>query len=186
MVVAMKTRKIRPRDLRNMVFGKLTAISRSEHQKSTVLYEELWDCVCECGGTKKVIRHCLIYGQTQSCGCKKRTLPYGVSSLNRVLDNYKANARKRGIAFEMPEDIFKKMVVENCFYCGAGRLSKMTGLRHNGECFYTGIDRIDSSYGYTVKNCVSCCKICNSAKNDMTQKEFVEWIRRASTHLEKQ
>ena len=40
-----------------------------------------------------------------------------------------------------------------------------------------GLDRVDSSKGYTIDNVVPCCAICNTAKNKMTQKEFKEWIK---------
>jgi len=32
--------------------------------------------------------------------------------------------------------------------------------------------------GYTKKNCVSCCKICNRAKSGMGFDDFMSWIRR--------
>ena len=41
-----------------------------------------------------------------------------------------------------------------------------------------GIDRIDSSKGYTVENSVPCCKYCNTAKNTMSVDEFLKWIGR--------
>ena len=41
-----------------------------------------------------------------------------------------------------------------------------------------GIDRIDSSKGYTVENSVACCKYCNTAKNTMSVDEFLKWIGR--------
>jgi hypothetical protein len=46
-----------------------------------------------------------------------------------------------------------------CYYCG--ELSK-------------GIDRLDSTKGYEVENCVSCCEQCNYMKLDYTQEEFIK------------
>ena len=41
-----------------------------------------------------------------------------------------------------------------------------------------GIDRVDSSKGYTLENSVPCCKYCNIAKHTMTSTEFYAWVRR--------
>lgn len=49
-------------------------------------------------------------------------------------------------------------------------------------CFYgphpietIGLDRIDSTKGYTMDNLVSCCETCNRAKRHMSLAEFREW-----------
>lgn len=44
-----------------------------------------------------------------------------------------------------------------------------------------GIDRIDSSKGYTIDNCALCCRQCNYLKNNMSQDDFADWI--LSIHL---
>ena len=59
-----------------------------------------------------------------------------------------------------------------CHYCGIP--SGWPDTRN-------GIDRIDSSKDYSSDNCVSCCKICNRAKNDMSVNEFMTWIRRTAS-----
>lgn len=44
--------------------------------------------------------------------------------------------------------------------------------------FINGIDRVDSSIGYTIQNSVPCCKICNYAKHNLTLEEFTLWLDR--------
>ena len=51
----------------------------------------------------------------------------------------------------------------------------------NGICHYcgeqiigVGIDRIDSSKGYEISNCISCCTICNKMKNTQSQQDFIK------------
>ena len=39
-----------------------------------------------------------------------------------------------------------------------------------------GIDRKDSSKGYTLENCVSCCDICNRMKMQMSENTFLNRI----------
>lgn len=41
---------------------------------------------------------------------------------------------------------------------------------------HNGIDRVDSSKGYTLDNCVPCCSKCNYAKHEMSVEEFKEYI----------
>ena len=48
---------------------------------------------------------------------------------------------------------------------------------------YNGIDRVDSSKGYEYNNVVSCCKNCNSAKMQLSIKEFKEHIIKIYNHF---
>lgn len=59
----------------------------------------------------------------------------------------------------LSEDEYKCIVEEPCFYCQNKLSTKITGG--------SGLDRLDSSLGYTTDNCVSCCCFCNSIKNDL-------------------
>jgi hypothetical protein len=52
------------------------------------------------------------------------------------------------------------------------------------ECTYcghriatVGIDRVDSSKGYTLKNAVAACKFCNQGKSDLTREQWFELCR---------
>ena len=54
------------KDLAGKVFGKLTAIRPVGHDRERHV---IWECRCECGGTKDVQSHYLICGNTKSCGC---------------------------------------------------------------------------------------------------------------------
>jgi hypothetical protein len=52
-----------------------------------------------------------------------------------------------------------------------------------GVYIYNGIDRVDNTRGYSIDNCVACCKQCNWAKRELPQQEFIDWIHRVSRHL---
>jgi hypothetical protein len=72
--------------------------------------------------------------------------------------------------------------------CAAGRQARPNVHRSphgTGDFTYNGIDKIDSGKGYTVNNVVSCCKKCNFAKSNMSQGEFIKWIRKVYLHLKK-
>ena len=48
-----------------------------------------------------------------------------------------------------------------------------------------GIDRVDSSKGYTLDNCVPCCSICNTMKLNYTLQEFSDHITKVYNHFVK-
>ncbi len=59
---------------------------------------------------------------------------------------------------------FTKIIEKPCKYCG--------------ENSRYGIDRIDNEKGYTKENSVSCCKLCNFMKKALTQKDFLNHIKK--------
>lgn len=87
---------------------------------------------------------------------------------NGVWNTYKRNARKRGLIFDIHKEKFVKLINGKCIYCG--------------EEIARGIDRKDNSKGYTIKNCVSCCKICNLMKNAHSEKDFINKIKQIAKY----
>jgi hypothetical protein len=57
-------------DLKNRIFGKLTALKVVGIKNR----KELWECSCSCGNKKIVNKYALISGNTSSCGCLKTGL----------------------------------------------------------------------------------------------------------------
>ena len=104
--------------------------------------------------------------------------PHGESSFARVVRQYKANAKRRNLVFSISDALVRKLTSGNCVYCGVPPMQKMHDKDANGAYIYNGIDRVDKSTGYTKKNCVTACKICNKAKTDLTKKEWQDWIKR--------
>ncbi len=86
---------------------------------------------------------------------------------------YRCNARKRNINFNITVEEFKAIVAQDCHYCGGS--SKDYNLKSRGN----GIDRKDSNIGYTIENCVPCCSFCNFIKNKVPYRDFVKYIRKA-------
>ena len=54
-------------DLTGRTFGRLTALKCVEGTRS----RGIWECRCECGNTKKVSYHSLVFECTKSCGCSR-------------------------------------------------------------------------------------------------------------------
>lgn len=90
------------------------------------------------------------------------------NNLNRAYYSYKVGAIKRGYAFLITFEEFIKFKNNKCFYCG--------------ECISgVGMDRLDNNKGYEIDNIVSCCKICNFMKRDMTKIEFINRCKKIGT-----
>lgn len=82
---------------------------------------------------------------------------------------YRARAKRKGFNFAITRQQFDSLTSASCFYCG-------------GEG--GGIDRKDSHIGYVAENCLPCCYQCNSAKKDLSQDAFLDWVKRISKHQE--
>jgi hypothetical protein len=54
----------------------------------------------------------------------------------------------------------------------------LKGQSKNSDYRYNGVDRVNNGIGYEPDNSVSCCKICNRAKDVMTQEGFLTWVGR--------
>lgn len=176
--------------------GRLTVISHSgkDHRN-----KHLWLCLCECGNEKVVVGDNLSSGKSNSCGCLKteflarRGNQYGlyedreVALLKVQYSHLKRRNKLKGFSDVISLDEFCTISKSPCKYCGleyskeiedrVNESKKQKRLSdHVLKC--NGIDRVDSSKGYTVENSVACCKYCNTAKNTMTESEFYAWIKR--------
>lgn len=146
----------------------------------------LYMCKCHCG---KIFEADIykIRKNNSSCGCltgilrsRAHRMEYGVAAINDLIRDYKNKARKRKIEYNLSRDEFLKLTNSDCYYCGIkpSQIKKVkTRTASSGEYIYNGIDRIDSNKNYEIDNCVSCCKYCNFAKNDLSIQDFFEQIK---------
>lgn len=180
-------------DIIGKKFGYLTVISSI--QKYDDLNRKIgknWLCVCDCGKERIVGTRELIHNITYSCGCKlyvnvhkNKKYDEEEASFRAKISTYKAQAKNRNIEWNLTYDEATVLLKLNCHYCGRkpnhlynlydGR-RKYLGKRDKYQIKYSGIDRINSNIGYVKNNVVSCCKICNFAKNDLPYDEFITWI----------
>ena len=82
-------------------------------------------------------------------------------SIEHKYSSYKYVANRRKLFFNLTYDNFALLVSSPCYYCG--KLQE----------YCNGIDRVDNSKGYTIRNSVSCCKYCNRMKSDMLYSNFI-------------
>jgi hypothetical protein len=157
-------------DITGQIFGNLTVIAP--------VGLNMWECKCSCGNEENVISRItdLKNGKIKSCGCfRRKRLQYGENAFNRLLHSYK---HRKDVPFELTKDEFSKLTKSNCYYCNQppAQIAKPT-IRSYGEYIYNGIDRIDSSKGYTTDNCVPCCGFCNVSKNNHSLDNFLKKVK---------
>ena len=93
-------------------------------------------------------------------------------TIRNMFTTLKVHARRRGLSVGLSFEIFCSIHKKTCIYCG-GVLPKKG----------YGIDRKDSTKGYTRSNSVPCCSICNRAKSDMSTVQFKQWIERLKSFV---
>ena len=141
-------------------------------------------CLCDCGkefilrvDLLKSHRGCKICGQHY--GGKQRILPNNESAKKKYYNSYKYSAIKRNLTFDLPREDFDKIIVQNCHYCGMSPTdqSYLSKSSKKYNAFYaSGVDRLDSSIGYNVDNCVPCCSRCNKMKMDLSYTDFITHV----------
>lgn len=158
----------------------------------------LWRCKCECGNFINVKGHNLHW--RKSCGCLLKAACKINAAKMRKPENrtikyeytvHKGSAKKRRITPLSRED-WHHIAVQDCFYCGLIDIRNKAALPSYRKSYgvsltkeiqeeyaipLNGIDRIDSSIGYTIENSVACCSMCNRMKNHYDLSVFLEKIR---------
>lgn len=77
---------------------------------------------------------------------------------------YRDNAvDKRKLLFELTQDEYYAIRNNDCTYCGESGGS---------------IDRVDSTKGYILSNCVPCCYRCNMMKQALTVEDFISHVKK--------
>jgi hypothetical protein len=173
-------------DLTGQVIGKLTILHRAPtrtHPKGVT--STYFHCRCACGEEKEVASASLRKGLIQSCGssaCRGTVLLGGSRWVYRT---YRSWAKERQWEFAISEEQVAGLCQAPCHYCGRlphRSLKTPWAAKAYPDFRWNGIDRIDSSNGYTATNVVPCCRICNLAKSDLPVEEFLAWIREAYQH----
>jgi hypothetical protein len=183
-------------------WNRLTILSEADRHPTTLHRRVL--CLCDCGTEKVFNLQSVRLALSKSCGCltveksQRRCVENGWTFETKspeevaryhLFNNYRGRARKYGMEFSLTQEQFKNLIGKPCAYCkrppyarvefhGNRRSTALHRDRPPGKSYsvvYTGIDRVDSSKGYTVDNCVPCCKPCNYAKGNMSFEEFKKW-----------
>ena len=172
-------------DLTGQTFGDLLVLQRSVEKPKGHGSQAFWDCRCKCGRVISRASQALRTGRTKRCtDCGRPDSRVIGMAANELYAHYRGDARRKGknrsVLFELTPEQFKTLILQNCFYCGVE--PRQIVKRPHETLLWNGIDRVDSSLGYVLENCVPCCKICNYAKHNLSKEEFLIWLRRAYEH----
>jgi len=153
-----------------------------------------WNCICDCGNKTTTRSTNLRRGKTKSCGkCSLMKKPVSDDAvLKKGYAKIKNLHKSRG--FEVSDlvsyEMFKELSFSNCFYCGSPPSSirsvhsNKKHLPDHKEAVMNGIDRIDSSRGYTNDNVRSCCFTCNAMKLDHSIEVFLDHVKKIYDYME--
>lgn len=172
-------------------WGRLTVVKSLGRKKHGLTGSQGWyECICDCGKVVSRKHACLTQKQTVSCGCWKAE-KCGIrfrkpdTAFKDLWSSYRKGARERDLEWTLTEEQFRTLITSPCYYtgrepnqeahsCQTRRRAKL-GLEPlpGGTYLYNGIDRLDSSVGYTLDNCVAACGDANKAKLELSHDEFI-------------
>lgn len=175
--------------------GHLTLIDSLEERIGNRV-KLTWVCQCLCSSIIKIgqadLSRKFRAKHKVSCGCRAKMGSFiqdrqkgaMISKIQRYADTARRRGYKYGLTYEESSALFS----QNCSYCKLppdSKLASSIGPKRRStfpdeilNMKVCGIDRIDNSKDYTTDNCVSCCTICNRAKNDSSVEDFQGWIER--------
>jgi hypothetical protein len=174
-------------------FGDLTISNKNTKRGKWYV-----ECTCLCGTITIVQITHLISGTVKGCGCKaSRILSEmpGLASYKAKHRAYIKNALDYGREFSLTLEEFISLITLNCYYCNEkpkfhnmylnkeGKIHKGYETKSNlaieaANVYVNGIDRLDSTKGYSIENCVPCCWPCNNFKLGRNKEEFLEIIEK--------
>lgn len=165
-------------------FGKLIVRVRVPNCRGGRQRDAKYLCDCDCGRTSTPTATSLKTGNSKSCGiCYKLQYCVPDSAFKRAYRTYRRNARAKKIKFAITFAEFLFLTKQPCHYCGSAPSVNSYSDDAKVKNPMNGVDRIDSSQGYFLLNCVPCCTTCNLAKLDTNIAEFMAWIQRVHTHM---
>lgn len=171
-------------------FYRLTVVERIANGPRGVVR---WRCLCDCGVETEVRTAQLRDGTKKSCGCLLKDVLHarakpGRGGFSAAYACYRFTAKNRGFAFELSREAARRLMLQNCAYCGAApsNVAKANGCslrtQEVSTFIYNGIDRVNNDLGYTPENCVSCCSTCNRMKLDHSLEKFLDQVNRIAVH----
>jgi hypothetical protein len=145
---------------------------------------EFLRCQCDCGKISYLNPYHLKQGlstRCRSCASSSHNYKTELTGPHRIYNQYKYQANRRGIEFDLTFSEVRFLIQCKCSYCGISPSQVWrSGLRI--PYLYTGIDRVNNDLGYTGANVVPCCGICNHMKKDLNKEEFLSHIKRIAEH----
>jgi hypothetical protein len=167
------------------IYEKLTVLRQDSSNKRG---NRMWICQCLCGNSIAVSTGDLHSGHVKSCGCLRiekllaRSRKYSQEdSIWKNLYNEHCRTKIKWGCFSY--EIWKTFIVNDCYYCG--QIPTPRKIASSTTVYANGIDRYDSSIGYTEENCVPCCSYCNFRKGDTHGDVYIAGSLRIADNIRK-
>ena len=126
------------------------------------------------GELNKPTKTCLCCRQQNKIQDEKRDKEHRNATVRNNLKpqytSYIKGAGERNLEFHISYERYIELVKLPCHYCGI--------IETRG---FNGIDRTNSSIGYTIENCVSCCQMCNYMKGSLSLSVFIKRVEHILT-----
>lgn len=142
-----------------------------------------YECECiKCGNKSfKQLHHIKGFKGSGCLECTaKLTVQPRMSIEERNYKNYKYKIENQtSKEFNLSFEDFNSLVKQNCYYCGSVPIFPerfKSEFKNRDIIYFNGIDRIDSTMGYQLNNCVPCCTKCNSMKSDLKLEDFLKHV----------
>lgn len=173
-------------------FGRLLVIGQppKDEYDTRSVKRSLFLCRCDCG-TERLFDAGNLKKPAKSCGCirRERAKELGFSRrtqagfLNNYHGEYRRQARNRRIPFTLSLAEFSEIVQADCHYCATPPKLREKKTTVGIPVPVNGVDRVDSSEGYSSANTVPCCEVCNRMKLTHTATFFVDHCLKIATHM---
>lgn len=153
-------RRDKPKDdLTGQKFGLLTILSFSHMDKNR---HSVWNCKCECGTEKQIIRNELISGDTKSCGCLHQS--FGSYKIEQILNQY-------NIPFE------KEKTFETCRFPDTKEKGRFDFFINGKLVEFDGKQHYEFVGGYFTQQSFKALQQRDKYKNQWCKDNNIELIR---------
>ena len=132
----------------------------------------------ECGVGSEICEHKTLRAMCKICGgiqvCKQHDKLFRACQIcnpEGVYRGYRAVAKRRNHSFDLPLELFTKLLISSCIYCG--------------QTPSLGVDRANNKLGYDPENAKPCCKRCNRSKLNCDEDDFINHCRRIISYQDK-
>lgn len=171
-------------DLTGQSFGIWLVIEQAPRRDN----KTRWLCQCQGCGVKRSLRSTTlrrsVYAKCDGRHLERFSNPApmhrrkasGYAAGTERYNHTRRQAQKRGFAFALSHEAWSTLVQQDCHYCGIAPLQVVMRRHFNGVFVCNGLDRKDSTQGYTLDNCVACCGLCNLMKQDLAYTQFLKHI----------
>jgi len=148
----------------------------------------IWKVRCDCGTKYECVtsylRRCKRKGRMACNGCLRKMEDEEWFWSYRIAE-MRSNAKTRKLEWALSDEDARAIMEKACTYCGSPPAERSRNRQDKARSTVKGragsIDRVDSSLGYVVSNCVPSCDLCNQMKSDLTVLNFINLCRRIYT-----